>query len=64
MSKKKKRYKWVINCDITVIAKGKKEAIEAIKHQLINEPDFSDIEPYSKYNKFGKAKRVKWLEEW
>lgn len=67
---KKKTYKYLVDCKITVVAKDANEAKEKIKEQLSvvdreGDPhgmNTSLIEEYSKYNKLGRARRVKFYE--
>ena len=66
---KRKKYKYLVNCKITVVAKNANEARELIKKQLsiprCSEGDYYEsslLEEYSKYNKLGRARRVKFYE--
>jgi hypothetical protein len=66
---KKKTYKYLVDCKITVVAKDAEEARKLIKEQLsisqCSEGDYYEgslVEEYSKYNKLGRARRVKFYE--
>ena len=65
-----KTYKYVVDCKVTVVAKNAEHARYLIKQQLSTvdrEGDIyrfgtSKVEEYSKYNKLGRARRVKFYE--
>ena len=66
-----KTFKYVVDCKITVVAKNAIQAREKIKRQLEtvdygeDNPECigsSEVEVFSKYNKLGRARRVKFFE--
>jgi hypothetical protein len=68
--KRNKTYKYLVECSIAVIAHDANEARRLVQSQwetanhdgdpeCMNTPD---VEPYSKYNKLGRARRVKFYE--
>ena len=68
--RRQKEYKYLVSCKVTVIARDAEHARALVKAQLETADHEEDpehmsepyVEPYSKYNVLGSAKRVRFNE--